>query len=218
MSGVEVIRPPAPGGHRARGHRAWDGVWECSGRRWAEGGKEEGGNGSGRGPDAGRTIQFKETDADRTRAWPFLQGAPRVTKRRPESSPHPYTSRAGCAARVLRCSSVGAAVGCAVGGAAVGDQVGETAALWARTRPCRAAGLRVCGGHLAGGEGMCPPRAALRDTYQRRASALEHNAQATDIVVPLADREVARARCCTRGNHRTLPPLSGSSPFRMSGN
>eukprot|EP00661_Eupelagonemidae_sp_cell13_P009359 gene9359-biopygen9253 len=32
-------------------------------------------NGSGRGPDAGRTIEFEETDADRTRAWPFLPGA-----------------------------------------------------------------------------------------------------------------------------------------------
>eukprot|EP00661_Eupelagonemidae_sp_cell13_P005415 gene5415-biopygen8742 len=27
---------------------------------------------TGRGPDAGRTIDFEETDADRTRAWPFL--------------------------------------------------------------------------------------------------------------------------------------------------
>eukprot|EP00661_Eupelagonemidae_sp_cell13_P025775 gene25775-biopygen3021 len=27
---------------------------------------------TGRGPDAGRTIGIKETDADRTRAWPFL--------------------------------------------------------------------------------------------------------------------------------------------------
>eukprot|EP00661_Eupelagonemidae_sp_cell13_P008599 gene8599-biopygen1611 len=27
---------------------------------------------TGRGPDAGRTIGFEETDADRTRAWPFL--------------------------------------------------------------------------------------------------------------------------------------------------
>eukprot|EP00661_Eupelagonemidae_sp_cell13_P022695 gene22695-biopygen23759 len=31
-------------------------------------------NGSGRGPNAGPTIEFKETDADRTRAWPFLPG------------------------------------------------------------------------------------------------------------------------------------------------
>eukprot|EP00661_Eupelagonemidae_sp_cell13_P017053 gene17053-biopygen20335 len=31
-------------------------------------------NGSGRGPDAGHTIDFKETDAHRTRAWPFLPG------------------------------------------------------------------------------------------------------------------------------------------------
>eukprot|EP00661_Eupelagonemidae_sp_cell13_P012791 gene12791-biopygen4969 len=30
--------------------------------------------GSGRGPDADRTIEFKETDAGRTRAWPFLPG------------------------------------------------------------------------------------------------------------------------------------------------
>eukprot|EP00661_Eupelagonemidae_sp_cell13_P015579 gene15579-biopygen9724 len=29
---------------------------------------------TGRGPDAGRTIEIKETDADRTRAWPFLPG------------------------------------------------------------------------------------------------------------------------------------------------
>eukprot|EP00661_Eupelagonemidae_sp_cell13_P007484 gene7484-biopygen9086 len=30
---------------------------------------------NGRGPDAGRTIEFKGTDADRTRAWPFLPTA-----------------------------------------------------------------------------------------------------------------------------------------------
>eukprot|EP00661_Eupelagonemidae_sp_cell13_P011205 gene11205-biopygen12387 len=35
-------------------------------------------NGSGRGPDAGRTVEFEETDADRTRAWPFLPGGGRV--------------------------------------------------------------------------------------------------------------------------------------------
>eukprot|EP00661_Eupelagonemidae_sp_cell13_P015110 gene15110-biopygen11195 len=29
---------------------------------------------TGRGPDAGHTIEFEETDADRTRAWPFLPG------------------------------------------------------------------------------------------------------------------------------------------------
>eukprot|EP00661_Eupelagonemidae_sp_cell13_P011697 gene11697-biopygen19900 len=27
---------------------------------------------TGRGPDAGRTLEFEQTDADRTRAWPFL--------------------------------------------------------------------------------------------------------------------------------------------------
>eukprot|EP00661_Eupelagonemidae_sp_cell13_P014211 gene14211-biopygen8081 len=27
---------------------------------------------TGRGPDAGRTMEFEGTDADRTRAWPFL--------------------------------------------------------------------------------------------------------------------------------------------------
>eukprot|EP00661_Eupelagonemidae_sp_cell13_P014514 gene14514-biopygen18641 len=32
---------------------------------------------TGRGPDAGRTIDFEETDADRTRAWPFLPGVAR---------------------------------------------------------------------------------------------------------------------------------------------
>eukprot|EP00661_Eupelagonemidae_sp_cell13_P004715 gene4715-biopygen8480 len=31
---------------------------------------------TGRGPDAGRTIEFEGTDADRTRAWPFLPGGP----------------------------------------------------------------------------------------------------------------------------------------------
>eukprot|EP00661_Eupelagonemidae_sp_cell13_P024518 gene24518-biopygen22400 len=31
---------------------------------------------TGRGPDAGRMAEFKETDADRTRAWPFLPGQP----------------------------------------------------------------------------------------------------------------------------------------------
>eukprot|EP00661_Eupelagonemidae_sp_cell13_P020899 gene20899-biopygen22146 len=34
----------------------------------------DGENGSGRGPDADHTIEFKETDADRTRVWPFLPG------------------------------------------------------------------------------------------------------------------------------------------------
>eukprot|EP00661_Eupelagonemidae_sp_cell13_P022939 gene22939-biopygen8812 len=29
---------------------------------------------TGRGPDAGRTVEFEETDADRTRVWPFLPG------------------------------------------------------------------------------------------------------------------------------------------------
>eukprot|EP00661_Eupelagonemidae_sp_cell13_P008127 gene8127-biopygen22595 len=33
------------------------------------------GNGNGRGPDAGHTIEFKETDADRTRASRFSQTA-----------------------------------------------------------------------------------------------------------------------------------------------
>eukprot|EP00661_Eupelagonemidae_sp_cell13_P009074 gene9074-biopygen153 len=31
-------------------------------------------NGGGRGPDAGRTVEFKETDADRTHAGPLLHG------------------------------------------------------------------------------------------------------------------------------------------------
>eukprot|EP00661_Eupelagonemidae_sp_cell13_P017193 gene17193-biopygen791 len=38
----------------------------------AEPGRGE--NGSGRGQDAGHTIGFEATDADRTRAWPFLPG------------------------------------------------------------------------------------------------------------------------------------------------
>eukprot|EP00661_Eupelagonemidae_sp_cell13_P005305 gene5305-biopygen2704 len=33
---------------------------------------------TGRGPDAGRTIECKETDADRTRARPFLPAPPAV--------------------------------------------------------------------------------------------------------------------------------------------
>eukprot|EP00661_Eupelagonemidae_sp_cell13_P008347 gene8347-biopygen3123 len=42
-------------------------------------------NGSGRGPDAGRTIEFEEADADRTRAWPFLPARPAVSTDRPQS-------------------------------------------------------------------------------------------------------------------------------------
>eukprot|EP00661_Eupelagonemidae_sp_cell13_P007578 gene7578-biopygen15096 len=34
---------------------------------------------TGRGPDAGRTIEFKETDADRTRAVPFLPAPARAS-------------------------------------------------------------------------------------------------------------------------------------------
>eukprot|EP00661_Eupelagonemidae_sp_cell13_P012956 gene12956-biopygen18527 len=38
-------------------------------------------NGSGRGPDAGRTMQTKETDAGRMRAVPFLTGPRRTCVR-----------------------------------------------------------------------------------------------------------------------------------------
>eukprot|EP00661_Eupelagonemidae_sp_cell13_P010266 gene10266-biopygen9322 len=34
---------------------------------------------TGRGPDAGRTMEFEETDADRTRAWSFIR-RPEVTR------------------------------------------------------------------------------------------------------------------------------------------
>eukprot|EP00661_Eupelagonemidae_sp_cell13_P020083 gene20083-biopygen11567 len=36
---------------------------------------------TGRGPDAGRTLEFEQTDADRTRAWPFLPVRVRVRVR-----------------------------------------------------------------------------------------------------------------------------------------
>eukprot|EP00661_Eupelagonemidae_sp_cell13_P013484 gene13484-biopygen21569 len=38
-------------------------------------------NDSGRGPDAGHTVEFEETDADRTRAQPFLPGSEQYTAR-----------------------------------------------------------------------------------------------------------------------------------------
>eukprot|EP00661_Eupelagonemidae_sp_cell13_P010186 gene10186-biopygen3275 len=51
-----------PGNFRAAGQPQGS-----SGKKWQR-------TRAGRGPDAGRTIAFKETDADRTRAWAFLPG------------------------------------------------------------------------------------------------------------------------------------------------
>eukprot|EP00661_Eupelagonemidae_sp_cell13_P024467 gene24467-biopygen19425 len=64
-------------------------------------------NGSGRGPDAGRTIEFKGTGADRTRAEPFLPVPVLVLGARRAAccllvvlrSKHPHTSQSG---RTLR--------------------------------------------------------------------------------------------------------------------
>eukprot|EP00661_Eupelagonemidae_sp_cell13_P019073 gene19073-biopygen10003 len=43
---------------------------------------------------AGRTIAFKQTDADRTRAWPFLPGAERATTSHHAPFPSPLLSEA----------------------------------------------------------------------------------------------------------------------------
>eukprot|EP00661_Eupelagonemidae_sp_cell13_P012578 gene12578-biopygen4951 len=80
---VSVVAPRIPGSPGALTGRPCS--WRAGHRlrrRWsiAVRGKAvpaPGKNGSGRGPDAGRTIDFKGTGADRTRAWPFLP-APRT--------------------------------------------------------------------------------------------------------------------------------------------
>eukprot|EP00661_Eupelagonemidae_sp_cell13_P007612 gene7612-biopygen13602 len=74
---VRVALPSARGGCEWKGQRRFVCRGSCTGaktkkRTRAGRGPHDSIQRNGRGPDVGRTIAFKETDADRTRAWPFL--------------------------------------------------------------------------------------------------------------------------------------------------